>query len=184
MMNRKMIPAVLALVLCLSVTIGGAMAYFTDYEDAYGGAELELGGQTEIEEGSDERNKHIVVSNTGDTHMLVRVAVLGNEAQQFMDVTAENGWLKPSQENGITFYYYGKALAPGEKTSAIDAVLKAEWTNGNARPELNDLEITVVHESRQAIFNSETQQLAVPDGWNANMVAQITPQAHPQKKQA
>ena len=67
--TKKMIPAVLILLICLSVTIGGAMAYFTDYEDAYGGAVVQLGGETEIDEGSDARNKHIVITNTGETNM-------------------------------------------------------------------------------------------------------------------
>ena len=49
-MTKKTVLAVLALVLCLSVTIGGAMAYFTDYEDAHGGAVLNLGGETEMVE--------------------------------------------------------------------------------------------------------------------------------------
>ena len=40
-MTRKQILAVLALIFCLSVSIGGAMAYFTDYEDAAGGAVAE-----------------------------------------------------------------------------------------------------------------------------------------------
>ena len=80
MMNRqtakKPVLAALALVLCLSAAVGGAMAYFTDYEDAQGGAVIRLGGQTEIDEGSDTRNKHVVITNTGETNVIVRAAVL------------------------------------------------------------------------------------------------------------
>ena len=177
-----MIPAVLILLICLSVTIGGAMAYFTDYEDAYGGAVVQLGGETEIDEGSDARNKHIVITNTGETNMIVRAAVLGNDYEKYMNITAGAGWV-PSQEDGITFYYYSKALAPGEATTAIDAVLEDKWTVGDAHPELNDMEITVVHESAQAVYDETTQKLTAPEGWNEAMVGRITPPAHPQQKQ-
>ena len=104
-------------------------------------------------------------------------ASVGGEETLDLFSLAETGARKNVVVVGIDEVGRGPLAGP---VVACAAVLKAP----DIMPELNDLEITVVHESRQAIFNSETQQLAVPDGWNANMVAQITPQAHPQKKQA
>ena len=52
-----------ALVLSLSVTVGATLAYFSDYEQASGGATLNLGGKTELTEGSNENEKDIVIKN-------------------------------------------------------------------------------------------------------------------------
>ena len=178
-MTKKTVLAVLALVLCLSVSIGGAMAYFTDYEDAHGGAVLNLGGETEIDEGSDTRNKHIVISNTGETNMIVRVAIFGNGAEKYMTVTPATGWSKGSDG----FYYYNKVLKSKEQSTAIDAVLKTEWTKGEDHPDLKDFEITVVHESAQAIFDIDSQKLAAPKGWDPAVVSGIAPLADPQSEE-
>ena len=178
-MTKTWILAITALALCLFVSIGGALAYFTDYEDAYGGAVLKLGGETEIDEGSDTRNKHVVILNTGETNVIVRAAIFGNEGEKYLTVTPGNGWTMGSDG----FYYYSKVLKPEEQTSAIDAVLKTEWEKGEDHPDLTDMEITVVHESAQAIFNIESQKLAAPEGWDAAAVAKITPLTHPQSEE-
>ena len=177
--TKRSILAAAALVLCLSVTIGSAMAYFTDYEDAQGGAVLHLGGETEIDEGSDARNKHIVIQNTGETNMMVRVGIFGNENEKYLTVTPAAGWIAGSDG----FYDYGSTLKPEEQTSAIDAVLKAEWTKGGENPDLKDFEITVVHESAQAIFDDATQKLAIPAGWDKATAGKIAPAAHPQDEE-
>ena len=122
-MTRKTILAVLGIVLCLSVSVGGAMAYFTDYEDGRGSAVLNLGGETEIEEGSDNYDKHIVIRNTGETNMIVRTTIFGNEGEKYMTVTAGDGWILG--DDG--FYYYNKVLEPQQSTSEIFAELKAQW---------------------------------------------------------
>ena len=69
--------AAAALLLAGSVTVGSAIAYFTTYATASGGAEVELGFTTtepneEIKEGS----KHIKVENTGANDCFVRVRIL------------------------------------------------------------------------------------------------------------
>ena len=180
-MTRKTMLAVLGIVLCLSASVGGAMAYFTDYEDGRGSAVLNLGGETEIEEGSDGFDKHLVIQNTGETNMIVRAAIFGNEGEKYMTVTAGDGWIQSVDG----FYYYNKVLEPTDTTTAIDAVLKAEWKGDSEhpaiKPDLKDMEITVVHESAQAIIDMDTQNLMVPsEQWDAAIVAQIALPAHPQ----
>ena len=193
MMNRQTakrpVLAALALVLCLSAAIGGAMAYFTDYEDAHGGAVIRLGGQTEIDEGSDTRNKHVVITNTGETNVIVRAAVLYSEQDGVtIGVTNEDGWTKGSDG----FYYYGKVLTPEEganATSGIDVKVSTEWKadpgkkTSEDHPNLDDYEITVVHESAQAIYDIESQKLAAPEGWDASAVSAIIPLSHPQSEE-
>ena len=166
MMNKRrpLILAVFAIVLCLSVSVGAAIAYFSDYEEASGGAVLGLGGETQLTEGSDAANKHIVIENTGETNMIVRLAIFQND---YLTVKLEQAadWKQVGD-----FYYYTKVLQPGDKTSAVDANLKTEWKGDE--PEY-DFDVTVVHESAQAVYNGEA--LAVPEGWDAEGVSAITP---------
>ena len=163
MMNKRksLILAVFAIVLCLSVSIGAAIAYFSDYEEASGGATLNLGGETQITEGSDAANKHIVITNTGDTNMIVRLAIFDNK---YMTVTLDESYWKKVGE----FYYYQKVLEPGEETSPVDADLKIEWKG--KEPDYS-FDVTVVHESAQEVYNGKT--LVVPAGWDAEGVNSI-----------
>lgn len=157
--RKKVVMLIIAAILLLSVSIGVTLAYFSDYEEASGGATLKLGGETEMTEGSDSASKHIVVENTGRTDMITRVMIFDNE---HMTVTLENekDWHVTEIEGGKC-YYYTKILAPGKKTSAIDAELSIEWQG--EEPEYN-FDVTVVHESAQAVFNGRT--LATPNGWD------------------
>lgn len=150
--------ALFAFVLCLSVSVGATLAYFSDYEEASGGATLNLGGGTELTEGSDHANKHIVIENVGDANMIVRLAIFG--ADQYMTISHENGDESAWEKVG-DFYYYKKVLRPGEKTPQIDANLKVEWQG--EEPDYN-FEVTVVHESALAVYNGKT--LATPSGWD------------------
>lgn len=162
-LKNRFILTIFALVLCLSLSMGIALAYFSDYEEASGGATLNLGGITELTEGNREDGKDIVIENKGETNMIVRVAVYG--AEEYMNLTAPNDWKKAGD-----FYYYQKILSPGEKTSKIVANVKQSW-EGKTAPAF-DYEVTVVHESAQAVFNGKT--LAVPDNtWDTGAVASI-----------
>ena len=153
-LTKKTIAALLAVLLCLSVSIGAAVAYFSDYEEAAGAAEVKLGEQTELTEGNDGDNKHIVVKNTGETNMIVRVAVYGSD--EYMDVSySKDDWQKIGD-----FYYFKKVLLPQESTSAIDATVKTEWQG--KKPDY-DFDVTVVHEAAQAVYDRD--KLVSPEGW-------------------
>ena len=156
-LNKKILAA-FACLLCLLVSVGMTVAYFSDYEDASGGATMHLQGRTELGEGSDHANKNIVIKNTGDMNMIVRVSITGSE--KYMTISHENGdetaWAKI---NG--FYYYKKVLKPGEQTPQIDALLKAEWKG--QEPEY-DFQVIVNHESAPAVYNGEN--LVTPEGWD------------------
>jgi predicted ribosomally synthesized peptide with SipW-like signal peptide len=161
---KKKILVIFALVLCLSVTVGVSMAYFSDYEDASGGATLNLGGKTELEEGNDHSKKDIKIKNTGETNMIVRVAILGEGVQYFKEGNPSydtDDWAVAKDSQGVTWYYYKKVLKPKQETSVINAEMKFDWKG--EEPDYS-FEITVVHESAQAVYNGE--KLATPDGWD------------------
>ena len=155
---------VFALVLILSVTIEGTLAYFSDHEQASGGATLNLGGKTELYEGEREDAKEVVISNTGKTNMIVRVGIFGPDEMQAPSYN-RNLWEKIGD-----YYYYKKILAPGEDTSdaVITAEMKFKWEG--EEPDY-EFEVTVVHEGSQALYDDDA--LVVPDGWDEAGVAAI-----------
>ena len=162
---NKTILMLFALVLCLSTTVGATVAYFSDYEQASGGATLHLGGKTELYEGSDTNKKDIVITNKGETDMIVRAGIYGPDG---METPVMKGEWKYCQADGM--YYYGKVLQPGENTGAGNLVASLSFSWQGDAPDYY-LEVTVVHEGSQAIY--EGTKLKVPDGWNREAVAGI-----------
>lgn len=160
---------VFALVLCLSVSVGASLAYFSDYEEASGGATLNLGGKTEMSEGNDHSQKNITIKNTGETDMIVRVAIMGEGVKHFKNAPTFNpeDWATDTVD-GTTWYYYKKLLKPNDTTSPVNAKMEFSW-EGDA-PDYS-FQITVVHESAQAVYNGRT--IACPKGWNQDIVMAI-----------
>ena len=165
-MKKNRIITIAALLLSLVVGIGFAFAYFTDYEAARGGAIIHLGGQTELIEQMDGNNKKISVKNTGQTDMIVRVMIFGDESK--MTVTAPDDWYKG--DDGA--YYYKKILhgsadgKHGDSTSTIHAEIKVTGDDAT-----QNFDTVVVHEGSQAVYDGT--KLAVPKNWNAEAVSKI-----------
>ena len=155
--TRKLL-LIAALVLSITATAGLTMAYFSDYEAAQGDAELRLGGTTELLEEIVDNNKHIQIENTGETYMLVRVRVIGDE--NYLTVQDEAGAWTQSGD----YWYYNEVLAPGGVTSELFAEVKAKGAAGTL-PE-DDFDIIVVHESAQAVYDNDESRLVAPtDDW-------------------
>lgn len=152
--------AVLALTASLAAGVG---AYFSDYETALGDVELHLNGKTEIEEKLIENGKVISVANTGNSEVVVRVAVYGPDDIE-ITLAKEDDWFKSNDG----YYYYKKVLAPGESISDITALLKL--TEDEAAVIGNQFDVVVVHESALAVyeFDEETDQNKViaPENWD------------------
>ena len=101
---NKTILILFALVLSLSVTVGATVAYFSDYEQASGGATLQLGGKTELSEGDDSNFKDIVIENTGETDMIVRVGIYGPD--EMTNPVMKGDWIHSKIEDGGDGMYY------------------------------------------------------------------------------
>lgn len=155
--TKQMLLTVCAVALVLLTTVGTAFAYFSDHEEAQGGATLKLQGETTLHEEMDGNNKHIVIENTGEVDMIVRVAVFGTEVEgkTVMTVAGKN-WTQDGD-----YWYYNELLAPGKSTDELVGTLTADDAEGL---EAEDLEIIVVHESAPAVFNKDNT-LKRPDGW-------------------
>ena len=73
--------AAAALALTAAVSAGSALAYFTTYTQAAGGAALQLGfAQTIPQEEVDNWTKHVTVQNTGEAPCMVRVRAFTGSA--------------------------------------------------------------------------------------------------------
>lgn len=174
MKNRKIIASAAAIFLCMVVSVGTAVAYFTDYENGRGGAEVNLSGQTRLIENMQDNNKVISVQNTGETDMIVRVLIFGDESR--MTVKPGSGWIKG--EDGA--FYYNKILkagkdgAAGESTSEIIAEVTVKEGE-----EPTDFDIMVVNEGSRVVYDGQgdptsgNQNLKAPDGWDADAVSEI-----------
>lgn len=155
--KRIIVLTLCAAILVVLASVGGALAYFSDYDHAIGQATLHMNGETRIDEGSSDSEKNIVIENTGDAAVVVRVAVYGPDQMQIPD--SVTGWEKQGD-----FYYYQDILQPGEKTA--DAINASIELTDREKAEFGDsFSISVVHESALVVFD-DNGQVQKPSGWD------------------
>lgn len=166
-----------AVLLALALGTSAALAYFSDYEPAQGQVTLNLQGETTIDEGTDPKEKNVVIKNTGgenDAAVVVRVAVFGPE--EYTQVTVPDAWV----DGGDGWYYYKGILNPGEDTgTAIVAKIANKDGSDLTKEQIAELgdsfQVTVVHEAEIATYTQKDGKnvLVNPEGWNLP-VDQIT----------
>ena len=154
---KRKILLVIAAVLVLSLSVGFASAYFSDYEAANGSAAVKLGGKTQIEEKWPEGNKSVAIKNIGETEVVVRVAIYGPTGMQ---ITKSGKWV---EQDG--YYYYNGVLQPNELTSR-DSTLIASVKEIQA--DLGDnFDIVVMQESKQAPYDKNGNLLPMSEWFKA-----------------
>ena len=161
---KNRIMTALCIALCLAVSVGIAVAYFTDYENAKGGAVLSLNGSTETQEDLDRNGKTIAIYNNGDTDMAVRVMIFGDT--DLITVGDSSSWTASAAESadGVLVYYYNGILHPGKTTPE----LRAEISGRVSETDPVSFDITVVHESSRVTYTQDESGgnvVAAPDGW-------------------
>ena len=167
--HKKLFIMALSLILCISVSIGIAVAYFTDYENARGGAVLRLKGQTTVVEKPSDDKKEIVIKNVDRPDMVVRVMIIADK-DHLGDITLEDGWTGPDEKG---WYYYDNVLKgspdnDGEETSRLVAEVKA-----NANEDINDFDIVVVQEAERVVYEQGedgNNVVSIPAGWNIDFI--------------
>lgn len=153
-MKRKLFAGALILI-CLSVLVGGTMAYFTKSDTAHnvitsGEINIELlewadeGKTTPFpEEGTEgvmpgaEVIKIVEIKNTGANEAYVRIQIKKDIAlADGMNIDPDTGLLKIefnatdwTAQDG--FYYYNEALLPGETTTPLFTSVVFDPTMGN-----------------------------------------------------
>ena len=151
--NKKIVLLAISFALVLSLSVGMAFAYFSDYTTAKGGATITLGGKTDIKETVVDKTKTISIENTGETDVVVRVKIFG---QTTIDEIG-NGW--HLEDDG--YWYYDKVLKPTESdkstTNIVATVVAPEG-------QVDNYDVVVVHESAQVTYD-ESGNIQVPEGW-------------------
>lgn len=126
--NKKILClALAALVLVCSLSVKGAMAYFTTYVTAKGGYELSFDTTTTIdEEEVVERVKQVQIQNTGENPCYVRVKYFAGTELFALEPTQTEGWKQG--EDG--YWYYTAILQPkgteGDTTSKLGMQVTAK----------------------------------------------------------
>lgn len=159
--SKKLI-VICAVLIALIASTTAAYAYFTDYEQALGGAQIKLEGQTEIHEEADDAQKTLYIKNTGETDVIVRVAAFGDFIDWDNSTWEEGDWMREGD-----WFYYKRILKPGEATSEPEEpnlVIKID-TEAAKKAE-HDFDIVVVHESQRVSYDGTAENKVVkPDKW-------------------
>ena len=166
MINKKMIRmkkknlclAAAALTLAMGVSVGGAMAYFTTYAAASGGASLSLGNTVTVpEEQVVDWTKHVTIQNTGDVDCFVRVrAFAGEKYQDGLTYADDNGKWSPGEDG---YYYYSDVVPAGGEAEE----LRIGVNNMDREESFN---VIVVQESTPALYDEQGNPYA---DWNRVM---------------
>jgi len=163
--SKKSFLLVIALALVFSLTAGLTLAYFSDYNAAKGESTIALGGKTEIQEEYDSDTKTVVIKNTGDVPVVVRVAVYApiittEDGTQTVTVSGDN-WKKDNGNIGDgAYWYYTKVLAPKAESSPL-TVSTTYLKNADLGDTVN---VVVTHESSQIAYK-ENGDIIAPSDW-------------------
>ena len=154
------------LLVALVVPAGITFAYFTDYEDAHGGAVIQLSGETQLHEDPKDDSKTVSIENTGETDVIVRLAIEGDFMKSVTPDVPED-WKTAKDDNGVNWWYYTKILKPGETTSEIVALINVSEAGESG----HDFDIVVVHESERVSYEGVKEgdqfvnKVVKPAGW-------------------
>ena len=140
--------AALTLVVALTTAVGTTFAYFTTHALAKGTIEVTLHDRTEINEGFDNKTKHVVIANNPGAD--------GKSQAVFVRAKAFSGTTYPIVYSGDAawspgadgYYYYATPLAPGEKTTQLD--VEITFPTGVNGDQFN---VVVVYETTPVLYD-------------------------------
>lgn len=169
--HRKLLIMALSLILCITASVGITFAYFTDYENARGGAILNLKGQTWIDEQADKNGKTIKIKNVNEPDMVVRVMIIADK-DHLGAITLGDGWTGPDADG---WYYYGKVLKGStDRDGGETSELRAE-VNVSGNEDINDFDVVVVQEAERVLYDQDSEGnniVSVPAGWNIDSISE------------
>lgn len=155
-LSRKTIIAIVAMIMTLTASMGMTLAYFSDTDQAEGGAVLLLSGKTEIIETPEAGKKTISIKNISEdpVDMITRVKVVAPVEEVEFDVGS--GWKKGSEG----WWYYTTAIPKEGSTTP----LVASWTIP-ANSVIENYDVIVLHESSPAVYNADGSINWSAAGW-------------------
>ena len=150
--KKNLCLAAAALTLTASLGVGSAMAYFTTYTTASGGAPLSLGNTVTVpEEQVSDWTKHVTVRNTGETDCYVRVRVFaGDRYQDSLQYSDESGKWTPGEDG---YYYYSDIVPVGGSAEE----LRVHIDNMDSEESFN---VIVVQEGTPVLYDENDEPYA------------------------
>lgn len=156
-------------VIALSATLGmtafagTAFAYFTANTQASGGHQIKLGYSSEIDEGPmTDGNKEIVMYNTGDADIMVRVQLFygsGVNGNITVETPGAEGWTK-SGETGQEIWTYNKVLTPKGTADDHTTILPVN-VSAKGDVDLSNFDVTVIGQTSLAYYDEDGTAKAV-----------------------
>ena len=166
-MNKKTVSlAALAGALVLGIGVKPAMAYFTDYKNAYGSVTIHVTDphNTITEEGEGQQ-KVIVLSNTENDDCYARVTVILPEGiNASVDAQSSAHWSQGSDG----YYYYDTVLTPagsdeGNATEALILNIDTTGAVSTGDGDFEDFNVVVVPEATKVLYDEAGNSYA---NWN------------------
>lgn len=157
-MKKRLITlaAAAAIIIC-GIAVKPAMAFFTDTATAEGKLELKLkdGELGDIEETVSDMVKHIVITNTGDGDVIVRVKAIYPDS---CTVTVQDSadW---SESDG--YYVFNGILSAGDKTSELALKISNSTTA--------DFNVVILQEATRVTYDEAGNPIA---DWDSAVVSQ------------
>ena len=150
-LNKKTIGLLaVSLLMVACIGIGSALAYFTTYTEAKGGAKLDLKFQkTNIAEEVKEGNKILKVKNSENAaaaYVRIKVVV----AEQFKNdlVYSEKSDIKKWTPGNDGYYYYADIVEPGAETTEL-------YVNVLGVKATDDFNVIVIQESTPVLYKED-----------------------------
>ena len=146
MKKSRLLLTVLAAALILSLSIGSALAYFTDWTDADGAEVVHAGHTGEIDETFNSWIKHVTVKNTSaDVTVFIRAKV-------FTTYTVECYGTNWDSVGKNEYTYYANPVGPGEPAGDV---LNVKITPPTGFEDGDSFNVIVVYEAVPAKYDSE-----------------------------
>lgn len=125
--SKKSLTALIALILIICLAVGGTVAFIVTQTQAVKNTFTPADVKVDIQEDFDGSiKKNVNVKNTGDTDAYIRVKLVTYMADSEDNPIAKNASIPPFVPGSDWFYcesddtyYYGKPVAPGDKTSDL-----------------------------------------------------------------
>ena len=139
------LPALLAVMMVLCVTVGTALAYFTTWTSTTAKKDMELKPDTTIvETQADENQKKMTVTNNGNAPCFIRLMVYAND--QVTNLAIEGDAVTSG-----SYWYYTPMLETGDSVE-----LTITFDLPDTAAEGDTLNIAVVYESVAALYDENT----------------------------
>ena len=148
MKKRNWLLLLLAVALVLCASVGAASAYFTATASSRGGYVIHIKPDPHIDEEVTD-HKEVTITNDEDASpVFVRAkAFTGAEYEDLLEYEGTN-WNKGAEG----FYYYAKALNPGESTEKLNIKISMVLPEGAEIGE--QANVIVAYESAPAIYKA------------------------------